>query len=124
MNIPNNPDDPIQQLVGLDVRSVCFVADYVELHFDPDGAVLRAISDPFGVQGGREWRFPQPGSMDLLHRYIGRTVDSYELDPGRLLALGFGEDRFVIPLDDDSRVGPEAAHFLGPDGVAGGMWIW
>ncbi|MFD6294332.1 hypothetical protein ACFWFU_05945 [Streptomyces sp. NPDC060235] len=124
MNTQNDPEDPIQQLVGLDVSSVCFVADYVELHFDPNGEVLRAISDPFGVQDGHEWQFPRPGSMDLLHRYIGKTVDGYELIPGRHLALHFGEDRFIIPLDDETRVGPEAAHYLGPDGVPGGMWIW
>ncbi|MEU1601567.1 hypothetical protein ABZ468_55320 [Streptomyces sp. NPDC005708] len=115
-------DNPLQLLMGAEVSAVCFVRDYVELHFD--GPVLRAVSDPFGLYGGREWRFPEPGSLDLMHGYIGKTVDGYELDPDRILALDFGEHRFAIPLDHDSRVGPEAAHFLGTDGVVGGMWIW
>ena len=117
-----DPENPLQLLMGAEVSAVHFVRDYVELHFD--GPVLRALSDPFGLYDGREWRFPEPGSLDLMHSYIGKTVDGYELDPDQILALDFGEHRFAIPLDDDSRVGPEAAHFLGPDGVVGGMWIW
>jgi hypothetical protein len=56
--MPNAPDPagPLKLLVGRDVSAVCFVRDYVELHFD--GPVLRAIADPFGVYGCRGWRFP------------------------------------------------------------------
>ncbi|MFD9484130.1 hypothetical protein ACFWBX_09010 [Streptomyces sp. NPDC059991] len=71
-----------------------FVRDYVELHFD--GPVLRALADPLGVYGGREWRFPAPGSLELMRCYIGKTVDGCELDPDRILAVDFGEHRFVI----------------------------
>ncbi|MER5532169.1 hypothetical protein [Streptomyces mirabilis] len=61
--------------------------------------------------------------------YIDKTVDSFELDPDRILALDFGEHRFIIPLDSDSSGGPESAHMVGVDGsgrtsVLGGMWIW
>ncbi|WP_326791143.1 hypothetical protein [Streptomyces sp. NBC_00151] len=127
MNMANHPDDPLQLLTGLEVSAVSFVRDYVELHFD--GPVLRALADPLGVYGGREWRFPAPGSMELMRRYIGETVDGYKLDPDRILALDFGEHRFVIPLDSDSSGGPEAAHMVGVDengntSILGGMWIW
>lgn len=116
----------LRQLVGLEVSAVCFVRDYVELHFD--GPVLRAVSDPFGLYGCQGWRFPEGNSPTVMRYYIGNTVDGVELIPDRLLALDFGEHRFVIPLDQDSRVGPEAAHLLVPDatGVATSrhMWIW
>lgn len=124
------PDDASKEalrlLIGQEVSAVCFVRDYVELHFD--GPILRALSDPFGLSGCRGWRFPRPGSVELMRSYIGKTVDDGELDPGRILAIDFGPDRFAIPLDDASRVGPEAAHLIGVD--ARGMtdttrmWIW
>ncbi|WP_158717917.1 hypothetical protein [Streptomyces sp. NRRL F-2664] len=123
----NNPHDGLQSLVGMEVSAVSFVRDYVELHFD--GPVLRALSNPTGVYGGREWRFPAPGSLDLMHRYIGKTVDGCQEDSGRALALHFGDHLFVIPLDDGSSLGPESAHLVGVDrdggtSPLGGMRIW
>ncbi|WP_329243582.1 hypothetical protein OG223_06290 [Streptomyces sp. NBC_01478] len=127
MSSANDSNDPLHLLMGLEVSAVSFVRDYVELHFD--GPVLRALSDPMGVYGGREWRFPAPGSMELMRCYIGRTVDGFELDPERILALGFGEHRFVVPLDSDNGWGPESAHMIGvgEDGrpsPRGGFWTW
>ncbi|MGX9882601.1 hypothetical protein [Streptomyces sp. NPDC002276] len=127
MSSANDPDNPLHLLMGLEVSAVSFVRDYVELHFD--GPVLRALSDPMGVYGGRDWRFPAPGSMELMRRYIGRTVDGFELDPERILALSFGEHRFVVPLASDNAQGPESAHMVGVDEVGrtsplGGFWTW
>jgi hypothetical protein len=63
-----------------------------------------------------------------MRYYIGKTVDGFELIPDRLLALDFGEHRFVIPLDQDSRTCPKAAHLLIPDATGPAtsrhMWIW
>ncbi|GGS88073.1 hypothetical protein GCM10010286_11010 [Streptomyces toxytricini] len=114
-------------LTGLEVSAVSFVRDYVELHFD--GPVLRVFSHPRGVYGGREWRFPAPGSSDLMRCYIGKTVNGGEVDPDRVIALHFGEHRFVIPLDCESSSGPESANLVGVDedgrtSVRGGFWVW
>ncbi|MFD5722641.1 hypothetical protein [Streptomyces sp. NPDC127036] len=127
MNCENDPGDGLQLLKGLEISAVSLVRDFVELHFD--GPVLRALSDPLGVYGGHAWHFPAPGSLDLMRCYIGKTVDGYEEDPERLLALHFGEHRFIIPLDDGSSLGPEAAHLVGVDesgrtSPLGGMSIW
>jgi hypothetical protein len=116
----------LRQLVGLEVSAVCFVRAYVELHFD--GPVLRAVSDPFGRYGCWGWRFPEGNSPTVMRYYIGTTVDGFELIPDRLIALDFGGHRFAIPLDEGSRVGPEAALLLLPvvEGATAGhqMWIW
>lgn len=116
----------LRQLVGLEVSAVCFVRDYVELHFD--GPVLRAVSDPFGRYRCQGWRFPEGNSPTVMRYYISKTVDRFELVPDRFLALDFGEHRFAIPLDEQSRTGPEAAHLLIPDAdgaaTGRGMWIW
>ncbi|RPE47045.1 hypothetical protein EDD90_10466 [Streptomyces sp. Ag109_O5-1] len=127
MNSENDAAAGLQLLVGLEVSAVSFVRDFVELHFN--GPVLRALSDPLGIHEGREWHFPAPGSLDLMRCYIGKTVDGCEEDPERILALHFGEHRFVIPLDEGSSLGPESAHLIGVDesgrtSPLGGMWIW
>ncbi|MGA5824231.1 hypothetical protein ACPC54_41100 [Kitasatospora sp. NPDC094028] len=119
MDTADDPNDPLRLLIGREVSAVCFMRDHVELHFD--GPVLRALSAPFGRYGCRGWRFPSPGSVELLRYYIGKTVDTCELAPGRFLVLDLGEHRFTVPLDEASRPGPEAAHLT--DGGTG-IWIW
>ncbi|MFJ9321182.1 hypothetical protein [Streptomyces globisporus] len=119
--------DGLSMLKGLEVSAVSFVRDYVELHFD--GPVLRCLSNPFGVHDGHEWHFPASGSLDLMHRYIGETVDGWKEKPEQMLVLHFGAHRFTVPLDDDSSLGPESAHLVGVDergntSPLGGMWIW
>lgn len=113
-------------LVGPEVSAVCFVRDCVELHFD--GPVVRALSNPFGLYGCRGWRFPARGSLELMRCYIGKTIDGFELDPQRILAVDSGEHRFAIPLGEASRVGPEAAHLIGVDERGQtdprATWIW
>lgn len=117
---------PLRLLIGLEVSAVCFVRDYVELHFD--GPVLRALSNPFGLYGCRGWRFPGRGARECLPSYIGKTADHCEVIPDRLLAVDFGPDRFAVPLDQESRFGPEAAHLVGVDERgrpdAGELWVW
>jgi hypothetical protein len=108
-------ESDLWQLLGLEVSAVCFVRDYVELHFN--GPILRAVSNPFGRYGCWGWRFPEGNSPTVMRYYIGKTVDGFELVVDRFLALDFGEHRFAIPLDQDSRVGPEAAHLLLPAAV-------
>jgi hypothetical protein len=63
-----------------------------------------------------------------MRYYIGKTIDGYELVPNRYLAVDSGEHRFAIPLDDDSRTGPEAVHLIGVDEYGRTdtrmLWIW
>jgi hypothetical protein len=126
VTIVDDSSDPLRLLLGREASAVCFVRDYVELHFD--GPVLRALSNLFGLYGCRGWRFPAQGSVELMRSFIGKTVDDYELFPDRLLAVDFGEHRFAIPLDQASRVAPEGAHLIGVDERgqtdARAMWFW
>src|SRR3954454_12383194 len=82
-------------LVGREVSAVCFVRDYVELHFD--GPILRAFTEPFGMYGCTGWRFPGTSAAGGLLRYIGLTVDDVVLLPGRYAQLGFGEHSSPSP---------------------------
>jgi hypothetical protein len=113
-------------LVGREVAAVCFVRDYVEVHFE--GPIVRAISNPFGMWGQAVWRFPERGAPSTMLKYIGLRVDDFEVREGQFAQLAFGEHSFTIPLDDESRTGPEALHVVGTD-VSGrtasrALWVW
>lgn len=126
MTTADDPAAPLQLLVGREISAVCFVRDYVELHFD--GPVLRALANPFGLYGCRGWRFPEGQSPVVMLSYIGTVIDHCELVPDRYLAVDSGEHRFAIPLDEDSRTGPEAAHLVAIDESGWTdqrqLWIW
>lgn len=111
----------VQELVGEEVSAVAFVRDYVEFHFD--GPILRSLSNPSIAADGIVLRFPEPGSRDALCRVIGSMVDSVDLDEDRVLVLTTRNDcRITIPLDLESRSGPEAMHFV-PE-LNGPIQVW
>lgn len=113
-------------LVGREVSAVCFVRDYVELHFD--GPILRAISNPRGLWGCTTWQFPDGHAAERMLSYIGQVVDGFDLVPDAYAQLSFGENSFTVPLDEQRRLGPEALHIVGVNGDgqtdARHMWIW
>jgi hypothetical protein len=100
-------------LLGREISAVCFVRDYVELHFD--GPIVRALTDPFGLYGCQTWRFPQGNALARMRSYIGLVVDDFVIVPDQYAQVSFGEHSFTIPLDAPSRSGPEALQIVGVD---------
>jgi hypothetical protein len=114
-------DITIHELAGQEVSGICFVRDYVEVHFD--GPVLRCLSGPILRMNGREWVFPEDGSRDALCTLIGRTVESLSLDDDVRLSMRFDTDtELIVPLDRASRIGPEAMHFVPM--IGGPIQVW
>jgi hypothetical protein len=119
-------DDP-SGLVGEQLNTVAFVMDYVEFHFN--GPVLRALTGPIVEGHGVRLRFPEAGSRDALCSLIGSEVAAVEIsDYDRIELRLDGGRRLTIPLDSESRVGVEAAHYVpaAPDGTPRrpDMLIW
>ena len=85
------------------MSAVSMVRDYVEFLFD--GPIVRALADPRGRLGGRDWQFPAENALSAMRLYIGRTITDVVLRKNEHLTLAFGEDRIVVPLDDESRPG-------------------
>ncbi len=57
--------------------------------------------------------------------FIGATVQHVAVVDGVSIDIEFGGDRRLrVPLDDDARVGPEAAHFLPDDWPDAPMWVY
>jgi hypothetical protein len=84
--------EEFQDLVGFELSAICFVRDYVELHFD--GPILRSLAAPAVVLRGRRIEYPETGSRDALCGLIGRTVER-AADEGGRLALQFPRDMMV-----------------------------
>jgi hypothetical protein len=102
----------IQSLVGEELSAVSFVRDYVEFHFD--GPVFRAMVGPIVTQGYISIAFPEPGSRDALCELIGLAVREVVVQKDIAIELRFAGGQVVrVPLDEASRTGPEAAHFMG-----------
>ena len=54
----------LSDLAGSELSAICFVRDYVELHFD--GTILRSLSDPVVVTSAGRSCVPEDGSRDAL----------------------------------------------------------
>ena len=99
----------LHDLVGEEVSSICFVRDYVEIHFD--GPILRCFAGPICSMRGVTLEFPQPGSRDTLCMFIGREVTS-AIDQVDDLTLSFADsDQLAVPKRSRAA-GPEIAHLV------------
>jgi hypothetical protein len=99
----------LHQVAGSELSAVCFVRDYIELHFD--GPTLRILASPILIDGENRWEFPQDGSRDALCGLIGSVVVSAAEQPDSLV-LEF-DGGAVLKVPKASRgAGPEIAHFV------------
>lgn len=112
-------DAGIQTLVGEYPNQITFVEDYVQVGFN--GLTLTALTDPIVETSNQCWRFPEAGSRDALCSLIGQVVSQAEVIEGKFIRLRFDSGTvLILPLDDESREGPEAAHFI--SGTA--FYVW
>ncbi len=98
-----------EELIGQRVSAVCFVSNYVELHFD--GPILRSLADPSVTVDGERHRFPERGSRDALCGLVGREVRIAEDRDDALSLFLTGDAEFHIPKASRDA-GPEIAHYV------------
>jgi hypothetical protein len=110
----------LRELVGWEVSSVCFVRDYVELHFD--GPILRSLAAPIVCDADGRFQYPTAGSRDALCRLIGQVVERADDDRERVL-LRFADGAEIHIPKAAPGMGPEIAHFVPATGVAR-MTVW
>lgn len=115
-------DGPVS-LAGAELSAVAFVRDYVEFHFD--GPVLRSLTDPVVTTGGLPVRRTDERWRDALCGLIGATVLQVRVVEDVVIVVTFSADRHLaVPLTEDARVGPEAAHFMPAEWSTSGMWVY
>jgi hypothetical protein len=112
--------DPIQTLIGMQLASIEFVHDYIQLRFD--GPVL-TINAPFQVYfAGHLCTKGSPGYRDALCERIGHTIIRANAIQGQQLSLEFDDDsKLTISLRSECQVTAEAA-VLKQD--AGDIYVW
>ncbi len=120
MNTPMSEESRpnLQSLVGDELSSVCFVRDYIELHFD--GPVLRCLGDVFvrGEKGVKQ--SGDDGFRDCLCRNIGDTVLVIGPAEGNEIEIEFSGNNLIRIVGREPGV--EFAHFISfPDKS---MQIW
>lgn len=108
--------EPIKQLVGLELASVTFVRDYVQLGFD--GPVLDALT-PIAVATNGET--VTSGHRDFRNRLcdlIGSQVTEVALHEDEAFRLDFTDSRWIaLSLRPEDYPGPEAIVLHGAGAV-------
>jgi hypothetical protein len=95
----------INELVGEDLSSVVFVADYVQ--FDFNGPRLTVFVWPTAQTFGEKRTIGDPGYRDALCGLITRSVTA---------TLDTAEDGVVLKFDNDAlTIKPSAADLGGPE---------
>jgi hypothetical protein len=111
----------VEDLVGEPVNAVCFVMDYMELHFN--GPILRAMVTATLDAPTHSWTFPDPGSREGICELIGACVQDVVVDRERFIQLQFDDGRtFTIPFSVAHDAGEEAAHFV--PGLSQPIAVW
>ena len=81
------------------------------MHFD--GSILRALTPISVVIKQRRFVFPEAGSRDALCELIGRRAIVIVICDEDSIRLAFDDASTVlIPLGEEFRSSPEAAHFV------------
>jgi hypothetical protein len=106
--------EALMHLVGEEVNAICFVMDYVEVHFN--GIVLTCYSPPIVQCLEGEFVFPGPGSRDALCALIGDVPGkaSEIINHSIVLTMNSG-CTLGIRTDRESTKGREAALLIGID---------
>lgn len=100
----------IQDLVGHQVSSICFVMDYLEIGFD--GPIVRCLGEVI-VSGSDERKlFPQTGSRDLLCGLIGKEISMVNIVDGSYCKLNTKDGWQVCINLQESAENPETMHFV------------
>ena len=111
----------LYEIVGEPMSAVSFVYDYVELHFD--GKILRALPPVSVVSERGRFVVPEPGSRDALCELLGRSVINIAVCNEDSIKVEFSDNSLVIiPLSENYRSSPEAAHYVPGDRQPMEVW--
>ena len=98
----------LASIVGDELSAVCFVRDYVELHFD--GPVLRLLGEISIRQNGNTRYGNDEQFKNWMCRNIGRKLSKVDITDANIISLKFhGND--VIKVTGDQS-GDEFAHYV------------
>ncbi|MFE3193695.1 hypothetical protein ACFXHA_32165 [Nocardia sp. NPDC059240] len=107
-------------MIGLELASVVFVRNYVQLDFD--GPRLTCFVWPTVEIGGAARSLGDSGYRDALCAFISQTVTSVDEAVGTGLVLRFALGAVTIDPTPDEVEGPEIAMLAGFPDEAWDLW--
>lgn len=110
----------LKTLVGEEVNGVCFVMDYIELHFN--GPVLRLLADPTLSHEGRRLTFPDADFSHAVRELIRERLTAIRGDDNQLELQFTGGRLLSVSLDPASNPTGESLHYIAEPG--GDVQIW
>lgn len=113
-------DSLLARLIGLELASVVFVRDYVQLDFD--GPRLTCFVWPTVEVGGATSSFGAAGYRDALCAFISQTVLSTDEAVGTGLVLRFAIGAVTVHPTPGELEGPEIAMLSGFSDQAWDLW--
>ncbi|WP_433567536.1 hypothetical protein ACQP1O_21460 [Nocardia sp. CA-151230] len=113
-------DSLLARLIGLELASVVFVRDYLQLDFD--GPRLSCYVWPTIDADGITRSLGDPGYRDTLCALISQTVVSTQEAVGTGLVLRFAIGALSIHPTPEELEGPEIAMLAGFPDRAWGVW--
>jgi hypothetical protein len=115
-----NESNPLQSIVGLDLSSVEFVRDYIQLRFD--GPLVTAYTLPIIEVNTETFTRDKPGYCDLLCSCISKVVVNACVYEGEQILVEFDNGiRLKISLNDKDYQNTEALIFRQNDEA---WWVW
>lgn len=118
--MPYVPNELLGRLVGLELGSVAFVRDYVQLDFN--GPILTCDVWPRVESRGVTWGIDDQGYRDRLCSLIGASVLSTYEETGAGLRIDFDAGSVVVHPSSEELMGPEIAMLSGFDDRAWMVW--
>ena len=117
-----DPGQPLNLLIGVELSSIEFVRDYLQLRFD--GPYITVLTEPLIIVEHKEYSRRDEGFCNELLRFIGVPVEKTLLREGQTISLHFPSGRsIIISLRPEDLKGRSAEAVNFNDG-AGGLWVW
>jgi hypothetical protein len=111
----------IEDLIGQFCRDMKFTEDYVSVVFDQ--AVINAYTLPLAEIGELIVRPQDVDYQAAMSAFVGRSVAHAKECPGEKLQIEFvAGGILIIPIDESSRSGIEAAWYYEPRGSVSKVW--
>jgi hypothetical protein len=112
---------PLSELVGMRLSGVCFVQDYIELHFS--GPIVRILGHFTVGNTVDRYSVTTIGWRDKICQLIADEVQHITLVELSRFEIVFSSGISIdVSLIPDERTGPETLHFV-PTG-SGPIQVW
>lgn len=103
--------EQLKELAGLELTSVTFLRDYLQLQFD--GPSINVMNTVVAASQGQSAKTGDDQFRNFLCGQIGKQVRAVDVSAESVSIQFFDDGRIVVLLGDEHYVGPEAIYYYG-----------